>query len=115
MYDFFEEENFGMQEIPEPSEPVHRTRAQRRKISVAKALRKQRLDRSISPLGDSPMYQNLHQFSKNKIHCSCILCRRKSNDRHAMSRKFCPTAADARKLNKLDNSYQEDFLLAESA
>jgi len=115
MYDFFEEENYGMPKNPEPSEPIRRTRAQRRKASVAKSLRKRRIDRAISPSGDAPMYQNLHQFSKNKIHCSCVICRRKSNGRHAMSRKFCPTAADVRKLDKLDNSYREDFLLAESA
>ena len=110
----FEMEQEMEQDISEPSEPIQRTRAQRRKNSVAKAMRKRRIDMAKAPFGE-PMYNNLHQFSKNKIHCSCVLCRRKSSDRGAMSKKHCPTAADIRKLNKMDNSYREDFLLEKTA
>lgn len=95
------------------SECVGRTRAQRRKNSVAKALRKQRIDKMVSPVGESPIYENLHQFSKNKIHCSCALCRRKTRDKGVGGRKFQPTVTDARKIYKMDFSYKEDFLLAE--
>ena len=48
----------------------------RRKIDYKKAKRKAKIDlaRSFDGL---PMYGNLHQYSKNKIHCSCRLCRGK--------------------------------------
>ena len=57
-----------------------RSRAHNRIMSRRKALRKKRLDACIS-YGNEPFYNNLHQFSKNKIHCSCPLCasKRKSN------------------------------------
>lgn len=29
-------------------------------------------------------YDNLHQYSKNKIHCSCWMCRRKSYDEESI-------------------------------
>lgn len=51
-------------------------RGDRRKIDYKKARRKARiyLARSCDGL---PLYDNLHQYSKNKIHCSCRLCRGK--------------------------------------
>lgn len=48
----------------------------RRKINYKKAKRKVRIDLARSCDG-LPMYDNLHQYSKNKIHCSCRLCRGK--------------------------------------
>ncbi len=45
-----------------------RNRAERRKLNIAKALRKKRLAGEL-------YYNNLHQFSKNKIHCYCKYCR----------------------------------------
>lgn len=47
-----------------------RTRAERRKKDFAKAKRKQAI---IKHYG-LDWYDNLHQYSKNKIHCSCALC-----------------------------------------
>ena len=49
--------------------------AKRRKQSVSKATRKQNLSKQIYGMD---WYDNLHQFSKNKIHCSCQLCRFRS-------------------------------------
>lgn len=50
-------------------------RGERRKIDFLHAIRKKKIDRQY-PLGEEyPMYNNLHQYSKNKIHCSCPLCR----------------------------------------
>ena len=50
-------------------------RGERRKINFLHAVRKKKIDRQY-PLGDKyPMYNNLHQYSKNKIHCSCPDCR----------------------------------------
>lgn len=51
-------------------------RGDRRKIDYKKARRKARIDLARSYDG-LPLYDNLHQYSKNKIHCSCRLCRGK--------------------------------------
>lgn len=51
-------------------------RGDRRKIDYKKARRKARIDLARSYDG-LPLYDNLHQYSKNKIHCSCQLCRGK--------------------------------------
>lgn len=52
-------------------------RGDRRKIDYKKARRKARIDLARSCDG-LPLYDNLHQYSKNKIHCSCRLCRGKN-------------------------------------
>ena len=48
-------------------------RAERRKKNIMKAKRKRNIDLSVGYAND-PLYNNLHQYSKNKIHCSCQLC-----------------------------------------
>ena len=55
-----------------------RSRAYNRDISYRKAIRKRRLDRECSHY---PYYTNLHQYSKNKIHCSCPMCSRKTKNK----------------------------------
>ena len=56
-----------------------RDRAWKRKTSIKKARRKKRITGEVYQHGkDYPWYNNLHQQSKNKIHCSCPLCRRES-------------------------------------
>ena len=61
-----------------------RTRAERRHLNIKKALRKQAIAKHY-PLfiGDErySYYDNLHQYSKNKIHCSCPMCSTKTNNR----------------------------------
>ena len=52
-----------------------RKRAERRKKDYAKALRKKHLSDSWTSW---PWYSNLHEYSKNKIHCSCAMCSCKS-------------------------------------
>ena len=52
----------------------NRRRGIRRKKDVAKALRKKRINKETRNPDEKPWY-NLHQYSKNKIHCSCPLCR----------------------------------------
>ena len=49
--------------------------ARNRDLSRRKALRKRRIAREICGW---EYYDNLHQYSKNKIHCSCGLCRAKT-------------------------------------
>ena len=49
-----------------------------REISIRKARRKRRIAHMYSQTG---WYDNLHQYSKNKIHCSCPMCTRKTNNK----------------------------------
>ncbi len=49
-----------------------RTRAERRHNNVTKALRKQSISKHNYGFD---WYDNLHQYSKNKVHCSCGMCR----------------------------------------
>lgn len=68
-----------------------------------KAIRKQRIAREIY---GSDVYDNLHQYSKNKIHCSCDLCRRRPSwgaGKNSIKNESIP---DQRKFEKLN--YQED-------
>ena len=58
------------------STPKDSKKGKRRKIDYKKAKRKARIDLARSCDG-LPLYDNLHQYSKNKIHCSCRLCRGK--------------------------------------
>lgn len=55
------------------------SRAYSRDVSRRKALRKRRLDKEVS--WGCPFYDNLHQYSKNKIHCSCPMCSAKTNNK----------------------------------
>lgn len=56
-----------------------RDRAWNRRMSIKKARRKKRITEEVYQYGkDYPWYNNLHQYSKNKIHCSCPLCRGES-------------------------------------
>ena len=58
--------------------------AYNRDVSIRKALRKRRLAREIyHTWGKSEWeyYDNLHQFSKNKIHCSCPMCSTKTRNK----------------------------------
>ena len=48
------------------------SRAYNRDVSKRKALRKRQIIRNIYCWSDNPdYYDSLHQYSKNKIHCSC--------------------------------------------
>ncbi len=49
-------------------------RASRRKKNASKAMRKFKLASQIYGK-DGWHYKSLHQYSKNRIHCSCQMCR----------------------------------------
>lgn len=51
-----------------------------RDASYRKAKRKQRIIREIWHDG-TEYYDNLHQYSKNKIHCSCPMCSAKTKNK----------------------------------
>lgn len=47
-----------------------RRRAFRRKKNFAKAIRKKKISANVG----GSKFEHTHQYSKNKIHCSCPLC-----------------------------------------
>ena len=55
--------------------------AYKRDVSRRKALRKLHLARQIYWHSGKDYYDNLHQFSKNKIHCSCPMCSTKTRNK----------------------------------
>ena len=79
-----------------------KSRAYNRRMSYLKARRKQRIDKEKTASNDNLhlWYNNLHQYSKNKIHCSCPLCR-------AKTRFNGLDIADLRKQEKMDYSEEE--------
>ena len=61
--------------------------AYNRDVSKRKALRKRRLARELYHWGIADYYDNLHQYSKNKIHCSCPMCSPKTRNKGRRDRK----------------------------
>ena len=93
-----------------------RSRAYNRDVSKRKALRKKRIAEEVYYNGKVyPYYDNLHQYSKNKIHCSCGLCsaktRNKSESRRKIPRNYAPnynpSIRDKKSLERLD--YEENM------
>ena len=65
-----------------------KSRAYNRDVSKRKALRKKRLAEEVYYNGKEwPYYNNLHQYSKNKIHCSCPICSPKTRNKGRRDRK----------------------------
>lgn len=93
-----------------------------RRLSILKALRKKRIDHDVyckyyyrGTVKDETAgyYKNLHQYSKNKIHCSCPMCsaktRNKGSSKHkGMSRPINYKISDMRKINKLEYEDREE-------
>ena len=82
-----------------------RTHAEKRHNDWIKAIRKRKI---INAYGWD-YYDNLHQYSKNKIHCSCPLCRSKTNNKGS---KFGPrenwSISDARRIEEMKEQMMED-------
>ncbi|MDV3426914.1 MAG: hypothetical protein LIR50_06965 [Bacillota bacterium] len=55
---------------------MYRTSAERRHNDWTKAIRKRNICHEAYRW---EYYDNLHQYSKNKIHCSCPMCSAKTN------------------------------------
>ena len=83
-----------------------RTRADRRHNNIKKAIRKQKIAKSVYPgEGESwNYYDNLHQYSKNKIHCSCYSCSCKTRDK---KKKYAPTLKERRRMNEMEYEIRE--------
>ena len=59
-----------------------------RDVSRRKALRKRRIAEEVYHNGkEHHYYDNLHQYSKNKIHCSCPMCSPKTRNKGRRDRK----------------------------
>lgn len=81
-----------------------RTRAERRKNDYAKAIRKKNI--SEQHYGFS-YYNNVHQYSKNKIHCSCPLCSAKTNGKNRWDKRECPTHSDQMKIDSMNDKLKD--------
>lgn len=91
--------------------------AYNRDVSIRKALRKRRLAREIYHTwgnSDWEYYDNLHQFSKNKIHCSCPMCStktrnkgRRRNKSGNYNRNLNYKASELRRLLAMDEEEME--------
>lgn len=82
-----------------------RTRAERRKNDFNKAIRKMNI---CNQHYGFPYYDNIHQYSKNKIHCSCPLCSCKTNSkgrRWGALKNY--SHADRIKIDSMDNQLEE--------
>ncbi len=69
-----------------------RTHAEKRHNDWKKAIRKRKIIRQYG----FDYYDNLHQYSKNKIHCSCPLCR-------GLTKAGENNISDIRKLEEMDS------------
>ena len=98
---------------------MNRTRAERRHNDFKKAIRKRRIAKEIYwslPSSTWEWYDNLHQYSKNKIHCSCPICTTKSKNkgkrRHLAKNyapSFNPTARDLRRMDEMEYEIEEEI------
>lgn len=89
------------------------TGGENRRKSILKALRKRRIDKDIYTYHGRSYgyYDNLHQYSKNKIHCSCPMCSAKTRNKgHSKLKGMIPginyKISDVRKIQKLE--YEEE-------
>lgn len=83
---------------------MNRSKAENRHNSYVKALRKQKIAKELY----GGYYDNLHQYSKNKIHCSCPLCSAKTNNKQLIGKTINYKISDLRKIDHLNDS-QEEF------
>lgn len=89
-------------------------RGLRRKRDFNHAIRKKKMsDFDVRPWTDghcanyvirTSWYNNLHQYSKNKIHCSCWMCQSRSGESNSVESY---RASDRRKLDRLTLELKE--------
>ena len=93
------------------------TGGENRRISIIKALRKRRIDREVYSYWygdrDYGFYNNLHQYSKNKIHCSCSMCSAKTKNKGRRKKNWWAPSrnykhSDIKKIQKLEYQDQGD-------
>ena len=87
-----------------------RPTAEKRHNDYKKAIRKRRIDRETKPSGwEHDWYDNLHQYSKNKIHCSCPMCSAKTNNKghYGIAMNWSPR--DRRQLDEMNYDEEEEI------
>lgn len=72
-----------------------RSTAEKRHNDWKKAIRKRKIVEEVYKWPEG-WYDNLHQYSKNKIYCSCPLCR-------GLTKHGENTISDRRKLEEMKN------------
>ena len=92
------------------------SRAYNRDISKRKALRKRQIARNVYRWDNSDYYDSLHQYSKNKIHCSCPLCSAKTRNkgrRVNTCNNWAPyinySISDLKKVQSMNDKEEEYF------
>lgn len=75
------------------NDKMARGRAWRRYKNYIKAKRKRDIDFDIYGWSQyfHPWYNNLHQYSKNKIHCSCPMCSPKTRNKGKRRKRWAPS------------------------
>lgn len=83
-----------------------------RTMSWRKALRKKR----IASYYDITYYEHLHQYSKNKVHCSCPMCSAKTRNkgsRRQLRGNYAPSINysyhDLKQQARMDESEKEYY------
>lgn len=84
-------------------------RGERRKINFSHAVRKKKIDSQYPYNVNHPYYDNLHQYSKNKIHCSCPDCRGKdwSYGENSLEQY---KISDRKKFHRLENQLEDEAI-----
>lgn len=91
---------------------MSRTRAYTRKMRAKAIKRKKRITSHYSGSDTFPYYNFDGKYSKNKIHCSCRMCRGKDyNGRHILTEQ---EFAAQLKLNEELTAYKNSLTAAES-
>ena len=92
------------------------SRAYNRDVTRRKALSRRRLARKIYPYSEYDYYDNLHQYSKNKIHCSCPMCSAKTRNKRKRNGNgwgFAPSInykiSDQRKVDAMEADLEENI------
>ena len=93
---------------------MSRTRAERRHNDWKKAIRKRNI--CLDGWDHSDWYDNLHQYSKNKIHCSCGLCGSKTKNKGRRRQRpynympsYNPTIPMQRRIDEMNYELREEI------
>ncbi len=85
---------------------MSRTRAERRFLDYVKACRKRKICLEVY-LDHQDLYNNLHQYSKNKIHCSCPFCSEKTNNRGRYGSRRVWPITDQKRIEEMEYEVNE--------
>lgn len=78
----------------------HHNRGNRRHVCYREAIRKRNICLEVY---HNEWYDNLHEYSKNKVHCSCPMCAAKTRGYYYMGGKYHPPISDIRKTEYQDS------------